>query len=185
LDRPNPTSFVFPAKPDAIKTAITKVFAWIPDGTVVFGPLWAARALSIEFNSADAIFGKAVFAKPNTADDVFLHNFRHALCVSDAYVCGTEPAEFEADFHLHLTRLEPSMTRVDVLILGPMVRCGTLSGLPGHPRALRRIDVDPTSIEEYRILLAIGSELVVKDMPPLRLPDQKAKLTIVKGKGHY
>jgi hypothetical protein len=147
-----------------------------------------SERLVVEFNDAAAVFGRDVFSRADTTNDAFVHNFHLPLCASDVYTCGRAPADFEADFHAHLTAVEPSVTRIEVFALRPMVVCGASSSflsIPGHSPVAREVDVDPTSIEEYRILLAIGAELGVKDMPPLRLPEPNAKRVVVRGKGHY
>jgi hypothetical protein len=62
-------------------------------------------------------------------------------------------------------------TLVEIITHHPEVIAGETSGfLRPHGPANIYIDVAPTSIEEYEILLRLGQVLKVDDMPPLRLP---------------
>jgi len=180
----NPTTFVFPASPDQIHAAVTKAVWRIPANDPVFGPLWKLRIIEVRARGSDSPFGRDIFLNPENADDLYLHSFGGPLCASDVYLCGGGPADFEAAFHLHLRRLDQFKTQVEVLTKEPGVFCGTYPGVPGHGPAGRLVDVPPTTVEEYRLLLAIGRELGVKDMPPLRLPAKDAATTIVWTKGH-
>ena len=75
--------------------------------------------------------------------------------------------QYTADFKLLLTPVSDSKTRVDVRTSESKVRIGANFG--GHAGDYYE-RVAPTTIEEYRILLKIGTALGEQNMPPLRLP---------------
>lgn len=167
LDVANPTSFVFSASPAEVCAAATKAVERIVPGDAIFGSRWKERHIQVATNDAKSPFGQEIFERPENAEDLYLHSFFPPLCDPDVYLCRGKPADFDAAFHLHLTRVDQSKTQVDVIALKPTALCGSYLGVPGHGRAGRLVDVSPTSIEEYRLLLAIGRELSVEGMPPL------------------
>ena len=86
---------------------------------------------------------------------------------SDVYHWGPAKLEYWADFKLFLTPVSDSKTQVSVQTSGSMVRIGPTFAAHGGNYLE---PVPPTSIEEYRILLKIGSALGEPAMPPLSLP---------------
>ncbi len=194
LEERNPTFFVFAATPAQIRSVVAKPLGqnwtaeplfWfrIAKEDPVFGRNWKEFAFSVATRDSDSPFAREIFQKPGNAEDLYLHSFGAPLCESDVYSCGGRSADFVATFHLHLTRLDQLRTRVEVLTLEPYVICGSYPSLVHGPLG-RFVDVPPTSIEEYRLLLAIGRGLGVKDMPPLRLPVEDARTAIIWTNGH-
>ncbi len=89
------------------------------------------------------------------------------ITASDSYFWWNSPLQYTADFKLLLTPVSDSKTRVDVRTSESKVRIGANFG--GHAGDYYE-RVAPTTIEEYRILLKIGTALGEQNMPPLRLP---------------
>jgi len=90
------------------------------------------------------------------------------------YVKDGEAKTYYADFKIVLTPTnDPPRTRVAIVAQN----CRVIAGTEWHPfaRAGVFVDVDPTSIEEYQILLDIGRELGVQDMPKLITPDAQSQ----------
>ncbi len=87
--------------------------------------------------------------------------------MSDTYHWWKTSLDYSADFKLRLTPISDSRTRVDVQTSESQVRIGPNFG--GHGGGYYEL-VAPTTIEEYGILLKIGSALGERGMPPLQLP---------------
>jgi hypothetical protein len=148
LERPNPTSYVFSAPIDRVRSAIDAQFSsivpekqwgfWMPTGLDVHG-----------------------------SNETEYELMQHGFAESDVYHWGPAKLPYWADFNLFLAPVSDSTTQVNVQTLRSMVRIGPTFAAPGgnyfEP-------VPPTSIEEYRILLKIGSALGERAMPPLSLP---------------
>jgi hypothetical protein len=102
----------------------------------------------------------------------------NAVGKSVVYFKDGTPLTYYADFQIHLTPINADHTRVDIITRDSHVRAGT----EWHPVAQAGIfvDVAPTSVEEYQILLDIGKQLGVKSMPMLITPDPKAPIRKLK-----
>jgi hypothetical protein len=89
------------------------------------------------------------------------------ITVSDIYYHWWKtPLEYSADFKLRLTPMSNMNTRVDIQTSESKVRIGPNFGAHGGDSYE---PVAPTTIEEYRILLKLGSALGERGMPPLQL----------------
>jgi hypothetical protein len=117
-------------------------------------------------------FAKEVFSQPSTNDDAYLYTFHEPIGFSKVYFRGGEPLQYISNFHLRLTPLGAKKTRVRVEARDCEVIAG-LSPIGVHGPANIYVSVYPTTIEEYEILLRIGKELAVNDMPLLRLPKEE------------
>ena len=111
------------------------------------------------------------FDQPGGEDDLYLWFMHSPMALSEVYFVGGEPAPYVADFYL---RVEPAgeKTRVEVETVAPEVIAGkTLLPRAHMSRANIYVAVEPTTVEEYRLLRGIGEELGGQAMPDLRLPD--------------
>jgi hypothetical protein len=83
--------------------------------------------------------------------------------------------DYEAWFYLHLEAAEKNMTKVNIRTIEPKIIVGKeLLPLPPHfVRKDKTIQVEPSTIEEYEILIKIGNLVGEKDMPALNLPEKK------------
>lgn len=104
--------------------------------------------------------------------EVDLTRFHDPIGKSTVYSVRGEPADYLADFRIEITEINPMETEVVVrtklseIIAGKKFGVGSCG--PGF--ANRYVKVEPTTIEEYEILLRIGAELGEKGMPALVLP---------------
>lgn len=81
--------------------------------------------------------------------------------------------EYEAWFYLHLEAVDKMHTKVSIKTIEPKIIIGR-ELIPKPPHFVRRdktIPVEPSTIEEYQILLKIGKLLKEQNMPSLILPD--------------
>lgn len=105
-------------------------------------------------------------------DTFLLTKYHDPVGKSARYWVSGEPADYLADFTVNLMEDTPGETSVVILVHNPEVIAGKKFGFgscgPGF--ANRYIPVDPTTIEEYEILLRIGAELGERGMPALVLP---------------
>jgi hypothetical protein len=168
LPRRNPTAYEFDAPIDAVKTAINGARGenWRDAQKIHEGGFLAWR-------NDNSPFTKDVFTKPGNESDAYLYGLGAAVGKSQVYLKDGEELRCYADFHIHLTSITGSRTRVEILTYDARVHAGT----EWHPfaRAGIWVGVDPTSIEEYQILLDLGKQLGVQDMPKLITPDPDSR----------
>ena len=141
---------------------LSKIFySEIPDGPNMTSSFLAE-------SNKDKIFGKEYFLKPNTSEDIFLHNFREPW-PSKFYFSQNHSLEYVANFIIRLNRIDGSSTKVSITADAPEVINGVLF-FGVHGPVARYTSVLPTSIEEYTILEFIADKLGDKTLLPLRLP---------------
>jgi hypothetical protein len=88
---------------------------------------------------------------------------------SRSYYVSGKPLQARGSYFVDLERTGAGRTRVSVTVNELKAPNGTARGL--HGAVVPNIAVlEPTSIEEYEILLAFGNRLGDANMPPLRLP---------------
>lgn len=86
---------------------------------------------------------------------------------SDVYRWFGTPLEYRSNYTLTVTPVSDNQTRIDVRAYDSTVLLATKDGVHGGDRVDR---VAPTTIEEYRFLLAVGNAVGEKEMPLLHLP---------------
>ncbi len=124
----------------------------------------------IETNKT-ALFGSTYFAKPNTANDIYIHNFG-ACWLSKLYYSKGKPLEYRTAYIIKLTTINKDSTKVFIEAEAPKVING-ISGYGPHGAVARETTVEPTTIEEYSILLFLADKLGDKTLLPLKLPADK------------
>ena len=90
--------------------------------------------------------------------------------------------DYRVSFYLHLENIDENHTKVSIKTIEPNVIVGN-DLLPSPPHFIRNYKimvVEPSTIEEYEILLEIGKLIGEKEMPLLILPNEKNKIEIVK-----
>jgi len=168
LPRKNPTVYIFNRTLQQVKTAIEKVQysfdlnvdllkrgdAYLPDEQFIY----------------DGVFEDSL----NYDDYILIHEPR-AICKSVLYVSEEDSVgmDYIASFHLHLTKIDSNRTMVQVITYNPAIINGNHNiALIGMTPGSILEPVEPTSIEEYQILLRIGKKLGLKlKMPKLLLPE--------------
>jgi hypothetical protein len=157
----NPTAWTFDVSMADVKKAITASFADFE---------WLGMVLA--FKEDGSMFAEGVLSKPGNENDAYLYNHHKPIRASAVYCRDGKGLEYLAEFQLHLTSLQERRTRVEVITHKPEVIAGMTPGwLSPHGSANIYVRVEPTSIEEYEILLRLGSTLDAKGMPALVPPE--------------
>lgn len=121
---------------------------------------------------------------PQTANDkdVFLWSIS-SYCKSKIYK-NKDGAffDYEVSFYLHIEAIDETHTKVSIKTIDPKIVIGRelLPSLPHMVRKDRTIDVEPSTIEEYELLLEIGNSLNEMNMPSIILPNDKSKTELKK-----
>jgi len=163
----NPTSYVFHASVGEVHGAVEQLY------TQQFSrrPL---NAFSIVRADDELLTDeqRRALARPGGEDDLYLAYMHSPMGLSNVYFAGGEPAPYIADFDLQIASVDDERTRVVVHALDAQVIAGK-TWLPRHhmTRANIYVSVQPTTVEEYRLLLGIGEILGEPSMPALRLPE--------------
>jgi hypothetical protein len=177
LPEKNPTSYVFPGSVDAVRERIIEAFQfenrYEKPAEDFYSSFNNPTTFSFRVESReDVVFSEHIFKDPENRNDVYLHTYGEPLGPSPVYFGGGKPLRYRPKFQLHLTAADDKNTKVTVITHDPSVINGSkCCGLHGY--VSNDIAVEPTTIEEYRILLFIGRVLGVNDMPPLKLPENK------------
>jgi hypothetical protein len=171
LEAPNPTSYVF-AMPlsELRKNLLTKLddFEYMRP----FHESFSGSGYSFAKETSDRVlFAPHIFNDPKNVNDIFLHSHGSPInSPSPVYFSRGDPLKYFAQFQLHFEAVNENNTKVSVITYSPRVANGSkCCGLHGSGVALFQ-DVEPTSIEEYRLLQLIGRIAGTQGMPPVRLP---------------
>ena len=170
----NPTSYEFPGSVSEIKQKMLATFKdfdvmqsfyrSFADGSFYFAVEGGENALFTKN------YAKDMFANERNKDDLYLHSHGALIGGSPLYLGGGMPLPYSAEFQLHFDAIDPNKTRVSVITHNPRVYNGTVCcGLHGYKS--NTVPVEPSTIEEYKILLFIGRRLGMNDMPMLKLPE--------------
>ena len=117
------------------------------------------------------LVGESYFTKPNTENDIYIHNF--GTCwYSKLYYSNGKPLEYRTPFFIRFTKINETSTKVLIGAEDPKVLNG-ISGYGAHGAVARETTVEPSTIEEYSILLFIADKLGDKTLLPLKLPTNK------------
>lgn len=160
LPRKNPTSFEFNATPSRIKEVTLR--------------LQATRIAQHIETAEDSIIldGKEIFQDHENINDLVLDP---PLLGSVIFRSQERPVYYLYKFHIHLVENSPGKTRVEVRTINPRISIGVrfpYNILPiSESNAGLWKQVEPSTIEEYRLLLAIGEGLGIRDsMPQIIMP---------------
>ena len=116
-----------------------------------------------------------LFTQPNNKSDFCLMPLYY-ICKSKIYrMKNGDSLEYRAWFYLHLETLDEKKTKVSIRTIEPEVIIGRelFPSLPHFVRKDKTLPVEPSTIEEYEILLEIEKLVGEKDMPPIHLPTKK------------
>lgn len=177
LSIPNPTTYSFPLPLEEIRTRALQAFSIEHQiDEPIFGRTVSTTHLESVLSaecSTNAVFGEAIFREPANAHDIYLHSFHSPFVISSIYHGRDGGLPFIATFHLHLTT-SGSNTIVTVAASDAEVVNGTKFGIgPGGPgQRWNYARVNPTTVEEYSILLYLGRYLSVTNMPAITLPKE-------------
>lgn len=118
-----------------------------------------------------AMFGEKYFAKPNTTNDIYIHAFGETW-FSRFYFSNGKPLETRTAFIVKLVPQGGEATKVTVVAEHPTVLNGIV-GFGVHAPIARETEVQPSSIEEYSLLLFIADKLGDKSLASLKIPNSK------------
>lgn len=176
----NPTEYIFNVPLDKLKQTILESFNENKD---LSSPFYQSsifyfkvdmgsgeHKMTVSFDAettADSLFGKEHFQKPNTENDIYIHSFGQ-FWYSPIYFSDGEPLEFRTPFILTLEKLDDQRTRLKVKAEDPKVLKG-VAGLTAHGFYSNEIEVQPTTIEEYSLILFIAERLGDTTLKPLTI----------------
>jgi len=122
----------------------------------------------------------ALYAKEDYEKDIFNTDIKYdailnSFCNLDSkiYYKYGKPLPYHASFHIHLDSISENKTKVEVFTLNPKLY--TFGIGVGHFGYVREKEVSPSTIEEYKILLAIGEQLGEQGMPACNYPKKWLK----------
>lgn len=175
LNEKNPTSYEFARPMSEVRRTVISAFDTAKRNplTEEFHSSFSRTSFFFVVESKeDPSFSKHIFGKPENSNDLYLHSYGEPISFSAVYFGGGQPLKYRATFQLHLTAPTENSTRVTVIPHNPTVINGSkCCGLHGY--VSNEVPVEPTTIEEYKILLFMGRLFGAQDMPPLRLPEDK------------
>lgn len=178
LPHQNPTSWVFKATPQRVNQVTnygmnkerTRSKLFLGDLGLV-APLSHGRMDTVTFSIVTALKtdsgSSTLGVSANNQDDLYATGSQSIT--SRTYFALGEPLPYQADYHIHLDRVGSDSTLVSVSAVNPRVIKGNRGSLFGV-RGPKFIPVEPTTIEEYCILLYMADLLGDTTMPALVLP---------------
>ena len=174
----NPTEHIFNAPVDKLRQTILDSFN---EHKEINSPVYQSsifyfnvdmgngeHKMTVSFNAetnGNAVFGKDHFEKPNTENDIYIHSFGQ-FWYSPIYYAGGEALEFRTPFILTLEKIDEERTLLKVRPETPTVIKG-VAGLTAHGFYSKEIDVEPTTVEEYSLILFIAEQLGDTTLKPL------------------
>lgn len=166
LTESNPTSFIFDSSVDQVHAALIEKWRDLLPGGIVHtkeNPVW--DEVGVVLNEAG-----------NQNDGYIYDGIAGIALESKVYFLpNNKPCLYGADFHIHLTRVDSAKTKVEIFTHKPWVDVGErerrVFPFYSHRQGIF-VKVKPTTIEEYTILLNLGSFLGANHMPALKVPNE-------------
>ncbi|MFZ4412201.1 MAG: hypothetical protein ACOYOV_03880 [Bacteroidales bacterium] len=163
----NSTSYIFNSNLQDVKNAIKLEF---------YEYKKRYKGMKLVFKEDNDIFAKHIFTNKATKDDAYL--FSHESLKSLIFFNDSIPMLYFVSFLIHLNSLDSNHTFVKIITLDPNIIIGLrCCGFADNWR-FRVADqrkVEPSTIEEYEILIIIGNALSEKGMPSIIMPDKQQK----------
>jgi len=175
LPASNPTSFEFAVPLEQLHAKALEAFSIDHQ---VREPIFALTTSNprlettlIVESSTNAVMGEKVLSVTANTNDFYLHSFHSPFVVSQVYHGKWGGMPFIASFQVHLAP-KGSNTLVSVTATDCEVINGTKFGFGscGPGQGWNCVRVQPTTIEEYSILLYLGRYFGATNMPPMVLP---------------
>lgn len=155
----NPTSYVFEASLPRVKSAIKEQFSDLQ-----------FKQMELFFKESDSYYKfTPIITTPSNKDDFYLDKWGMAIGGSNTHFMDGKSLPYIASFHIHITAIDSIQTRVEVFTHDSKVITGKqFLPLAHGKRAFEYEEVEPSTVEEYEILLKIGEELGEKNMSPIK-----------------
>lgn len=175
LEEKNPISYVFHTPYDQLKEIIRCDFS--KDRSKDTDDHKSIQEIgSKQWNVNDEIslyllyLGDSLTEKPENKLDLYLTpSGDRTVCYSKVYKNFWRFLEYFAEFQLHFEPINENETKITVITHAPEVLYFSSPVVSGHAYVNFK-KVEPTTIEEYEILLRIGKLVGEQDMPTLKLP---------------
>lgn len=172
LRQKNPTAYIFPAGTDSIKRILKEL----------------KKEIGKELNQHNLIGTELIFIGSDSlsqynqrvCDLISLKTYENRNDAVFYYYSESSPLftskeciiTYQASFHIHLDSLDTDRTQVRIITLNPEILVKIITLFDHAPGFYNHYSVEPTTIEEYKILKLIGKKLNVDGkMPALILPD--------------
>lgn len=177
LEEKNPTSYVFHVPLTVLRERIIKDFD--TDRSTSINDLGSVQKINRiwwNVNTANDFFPKEEYQKnfeksENCFDICIFPGDNPAVSYSKVYNKFWKPLEYSAEFQLHFTSINEQETKIEVITHNPEVLYFGFDIFGTGHSYVNTKKVEPTTIEEYEILLRIGKLVGEKDMPSLKLPE--------------
>jgi hypothetical protein len=186
VEQPNPTAYIFHFKFESVKETILKSLNYYKFQSTIGkenfdsdkGELVSYECLLAEpYSKSTAQMwpeGEKFFYRPNYNTDIFIYTYGYAPSMVYFSTNGKDPLIFTANYYLHLDKLDENTTKVTVITINNRVMTGReLLPTPqmcGFGRSAIFKTVPPTTVEQYEMLLQIGTTLGEKNMPKKIIP---------------
>jgi hypothetical protein len=174
LKNKNPTSFVFHTSLNKLRNIIKKDF--VIDRSKNINDLMNVQDISkkswniLTVNDSNFPIKGEIFKMEENRFDLYLYSSSNPIIsYSKVYKKFWKSLKYRAEFQLHFATVSENETKITIITHNPKVLYWSLNIFSGHPFAEYKT-VQPTTIEEYEILLRIGNLVGEEDMPPLKLP---------------
>lgn len=165
LPTPNPTAWEFPVAAADVRAAVSS--------SLQLRPLCLGYG-RVEVFFTDEVSGfECNLGETRSNTDACLSMVHGPVCISPVYVSRGQALPYRAAFHIHLVPVTESRTRVEIRAVRPQVLVGRKPQLNVHAGPILAdiwVHVEPTTVEEYRVLLRIGEALGARNMPPVSVP---------------
>ncbi len=166
----NPTDYEFAVPVSEVKKKLLAAFEDFDLKDKLCASLNEIKSCLFSVESKeDPTVSREIFANSENNNDLYLYPY-DLIGPSPIYFGGGKPLEYRAEFQLHLTDAGNDRTKVTIITHNSTVINGAKCCGP-HGDVSNYVVVEPTTIEEYKILLFIGSVLGAKGMSPLRMPE--------------
>jgi hypothetical protein len=173
----NPTSYIFHVPINKLRDTIKSDF--IIDRAKDINDLMNVQDISVKtwniLTSNDYNISKKakdIFEKEDNKLDLYLYSSTNPIIsYSRMYKRFWKKLEYRAEFQLHFILLNDNETKIEIITHNPRVLYWSLRIFNWGHSFVNYRSVEPTTIEEYEILLRIGNLIGEKDMPPLKLPN--------------
>ena len=175
IGRVNPTEYVFNMPLEELRILVINDFEnpANPDVEEIFSRGMRVIPITKYLNGlTDSV--SYTFYQIKSVNDLVLQypigTYSTTLGYSDVYYKKNMPLLYSANFHLHFEQINLDKTKIKIYVINPKVAVGNqIICIPSHC-GYRWKKVEPTTIEEYKILLRIGKLAGEKNMPPLSRP---------------
>ena len=179
---PNPTSCTFNMPVSKLRDTVVKLFGIDPqmdNKTLmkIFFYRWPETGDSqihqamFEPETSDMpAFGSEYFKQKQTKDDVFLTPMAD-YWASPVYFHKNKPFDFTSSFSIKFKPVTQNTSSITIIAYKPVIFNGTKCCGPHGKYAILQT-IESTTIEEYTLVLYLAEKLGVKNLKPLRLPEQ-------------